>query len=402
MTQQEKAEQFRALHEAGCFVIANAWDAGSARILARQGFQALATTSAGLAFMLGRRDGEAAVSRHEALSNAGDIAAATELPVSADLEDGYGPAPEACAATVTAAGMAGLCGCTIEDTTGTAASPLHGFDEAVARVRAAVAAARALPSPFVLTARGELPARPPRPRRHDPPADRFRGSGRGLSVRPRPARHGRDPKSGRSRGSPSGQRPQRTASRSAAARRVGRIGRAAGERGRSVGARRVRAAAHARAGTRGRRPARRLGRRPITCGDQRRDAETRGGIVARAEAIRALHQQDDNGATLLQKRRPIDPALPWGRRWRPSARATPGRCCESPASRGGAVERDLAHAEHRRQHRSDHIAVSNAAVGGSAARSGCAESSVNETRGAGIAPDAALALDWTTGAGSWW
>ncbi len=155
MTQQEKAEQFRALHEAGCFVIANAWDAGSARILARQGFQALATTSAGLAFMLGRRDGEAAVSRHEALSNAGDIAAATELPVSADLEDGYGPAPEACAATVSAAGMAGLCGCTIEDTTGTAVSPLHGFDEAVARVRAAVAAARALPSPFVLTARAE-------------------------------------------------------------------------------------------------------------------------------------------------------------------------------------------------------------------------------------------------------
>ena len=152
---RDKAERFRALHSTGCFVIANAWDAGSARILAHQGFAALATTSAGLAFMLGRRDGEAAVSRDEALANARDIMAATDLPVSADLEDGYGPAPEDCAATVRGAIEAGLCGCTIEDTTANPAAPLHDFDAAVARVAAAVRAARSAPHPFVLTARAE-------------------------------------------------------------------------------------------------------------------------------------------------------------------------------------------------------------------------------------------------------
>jgi 2-methylisocitrate lyase-like PEP mutase family enzyme len=155
MVDPTKAEQFQALHQAGCFVIANAWDAGSARILAGLGFAALATTSAGLAFMLGRRDGEAAVSRAEALANARDIVAATTLPVSADLEDGYGPAPGDCAATVQAAAAAGLCGCTIEDTTADPAAPIHGFDAAVARVGAAVRAARALGHPFVLTARAE-------------------------------------------------------------------------------------------------------------------------------------------------------------------------------------------------------------------------------------------------------
>lgn len=150
-----KAERFQALHREGCFVIANAWDAGSARILGHLGFAALATTSAGLAFMLGRRDGQAAVSLAEALANARDIVAATGLPVSADLEDGYGADPDACAETVRLAAAAGLCGCTIEDTTGDPASPIHGFDAAVARVRAAVAAARAAPHPFVLTARAE-------------------------------------------------------------------------------------------------------------------------------------------------------------------------------------------------------------------------------------------------------
>lgn len=151
----EKAERFHALHRAGCFLIPNAWDAGSAKLLAQQGFEALATTSAGLAFMLGRPDGVAAVSRADALANARDIVAATPLPVSADLEDGYGPAPEDCAATVRHAAEAGLCGCTIEDTTADPAAPIHGFDAAVARVRAAVAAARAAPNPFVLTARAE-------------------------------------------------------------------------------------------------------------------------------------------------------------------------------------------------------------------------------------------------------
>lgn len=151
----EKAERFRALHESGCFLIANAWDAGSAKLLAREGFVALATTSAGLAFMLGRTDGTASISRADSLTNARDIIAATPLPVSADLEDGFGPAPEDCADTVRAAIEAGLCGCTIEDTTANPASPIHAFDDAVARIRAAVAAARRSPHPFVLTARSE-------------------------------------------------------------------------------------------------------------------------------------------------------------------------------------------------------------------------------------------------------
>jgi 2-methylisocitrate lyase-like PEP mutase family enzyme len=155
MTPSDKAERFQALHQQGCFIIANAWDAGSARILAHVGFAALATTSAGLAFMLGRKDGRAAVSCAEALANARDIVAAADLPVSADLEDGYGATPEDCATTVRLAAEAGLCGCTIEDTTANPADPIHGFDHAVARVRAAVDAARSAPHPFVLTARSE-------------------------------------------------------------------------------------------------------------------------------------------------------------------------------------------------------------------------------------------------------
>ena len=154
-TTHDKAERFQALHQRGCFIIANAWDAGSARILTHLGFQALATTSAGLAFMLGRKDARAAVSRAEAIANGADIVAATSLPVSADLEDGYGPAPEDCAATVRMAAEAGLCGCTIEDTTANPADPIHDFDHAVARVKAAVTAARSAPHPFVLTARSE-------------------------------------------------------------------------------------------------------------------------------------------------------------------------------------------------------------------------------------------------------
>lgn len=151
----EKAERFHALHREGCFIIANAWDAGSARVLTSLGFAALATTSAGVAFMLGRRDGEAAVSRNEALDNARQIVAATELPVSADLENGYGAAPEDCATTVREAGDAALCGCTIEDTTADPVEPIYAFDDAVARVAAASRAARALGTPFVLTARAE-------------------------------------------------------------------------------------------------------------------------------------------------------------------------------------------------------------------------------------------------------
>jgi len=148
-----RGEAFAALHQAGCFLLPNAWDAGSARLLASLGPVALATTSAGAAWTLGLRD--SAMTRAEAMANAAAILAETTLPVSADLEDGFGPAPEDCAATVRAAGSAGLAGCTIEDTTRDAAAPIHGFDAAVARIRAAVAAARALGRPYVLTARAE-------------------------------------------------------------------------------------------------------------------------------------------------------------------------------------------------------------------------------------------------------
>jgi 2-methylisocitrate lyase-like PEP mutase family enzyme len=148
-----RAERFRDLHRAGCFVLPNAWDAGSARLLASLGPVALATTSAGAAWVHARRDG--AISKAEALANARAIMAETGLPVSADLEDGYAADPQICASTVRAAGMQGLAGCTIEDTTRGPSAPIHGFDAAVARIRAAVAAARSLPHPFVLTGRAE-------------------------------------------------------------------------------------------------------------------------------------------------------------------------------------------------------------------------------------------------------
>jgi 2-methylisocitrate lyase-like PEP mutase family enzyme len=148
-----RGEAFVALHRAGCFLLPNAWDAGSARLLASLGPVALATTSAGAAWTFGRRD--SALSRAEAMANAAAILAETTLPVSADLEDGYGPAPADCAATLRAAIEAGLAGCTIEDTTRDPAAPIHGFDAAVARVRAAVAAVREAGRPFVLTARAE-------------------------------------------------------------------------------------------------------------------------------------------------------------------------------------------------------------------------------------------------------
>ena len=152
--QAEKAAVFRALHaRPGAFVIPNPWDAGSARILAALGFEALATTSAGLAFMLGRRDGGAG--REETLANARAIAGATDLPVSADLENGFGDAPEAAAETIRLAAGTGLVGGSIEDASGDAARPIYDHGHAVERVAAAVAAARALPFPFVLTARAE-------------------------------------------------------------------------------------------------------------------------------------------------------------------------------------------------------------------------------------------------------
>jgi len=156
-TQAEKAAQFQALHQGPePFVIGNPWDAGTARILTSLGFLALSTTSAGLAFSLGRRDGTASVSRAEALANAQSIADATDLPVAADLENGYGNTPEIVAETIRLAGeRAGLVGGSIEDATGNPDSPIYDYRLAVRRIEAAAAAARALPFPFMLVARAE-------------------------------------------------------------------------------------------------------------------------------------------------------------------------------------------------------------------------------------------------------
>ncbi|TSD87904.1 isocitrate lyase/phosphoenolpyruvate mutase family protein [Mycobacterium sp. KBS0706] len=155
-SQTEKALAFQRLHaRPGIFVIPNPWDAGSAKLLASLGFEALATTSAGHAFALGRSDGTLKVSREETLANARAIVEATGLPVSADLENGFGDAPEAAAETIRQAAAVGLVGGSIEDATGRDDNPIYGFDQAVERVRAAVAAARSLPFPFTLTARAE-------------------------------------------------------------------------------------------------------------------------------------------------------------------------------------------------------------------------------------------------------
>lgn len=154
MDQQQKFEGFRALHHLGrAFVIPNPWDAGSARLLWHMGFEALATTSAGYAFSVGKRDSFAALSREEILSNAASIVAATPLPVTADLEDGFGAAPETCAETVHMAVGTGLVGGSIEDATGDPEAPIHDIGLATDRVRAACEAARG--KPFLLTARAE-------------------------------------------------------------------------------------------------------------------------------------------------------------------------------------------------------------------------------------------------------
>jgi len=156
MKQSEKAVIFQALHQRKQpFVIGNPWDAGSARILTSLKYEALSTTSAGLAFSLGRRDGTAAVSRTEALANAQSIVDATNLPVAADLENGYGHAPEAAAETIRLAAEVGLVGGSIEDATGDEQKPIYEFDHAVERIAAAAEAAKALPFPFMLVARAE-------------------------------------------------------------------------------------------------------------------------------------------------------------------------------------------------------------------------------------------------------
>ena len=152
ISQNEKAVRFRALHDRpGAFVIPNPWDVASARVLAGLGFEALATSSAASAAVLGKRDGE--LTRDEALAHARVIVEATELPVSADLEKGFGDSPEIVAETIRRAAEVGLVGCTIEDSTRNHERPFYDFGLAAERIAAAAEAARALPCPFVLTAR---------------------------------------------------------------------------------------------------------------------------------------------------------------------------------------------------------------------------------------------------------
>ncbi len=155
-TQADRARRFRALHDAsGTFVLPNPWDVGTTRILAGLGFQAVATTSAGLAISLGRVDGLGLVTRDEALDHVRTIVAATDLPVSADLENGFGAEPAVVAETIRRAAAAGAVGGSIEDSGGDEAHPIYEATHALERIQAAVAAARALPFPFVLVARAE-------------------------------------------------------------------------------------------------------------------------------------------------------------------------------------------------------------------------------------------------------
>jgi 2-methylisocitrate lyase-like PEP mutase family enzyme len=152
-TQNDKAAAFRALHQTGTFVIPNPWDIGTARLLAHLGFAALATTSAGFAFSRGRPDG--AVTRKETMKHAREIVGATDLPVSADLENGFGDAPREAAETIRQAAAAGLVGGSIEDATGRKDDPIYEHARAVERVRAAVEGGGGVTFPFILTARAE-------------------------------------------------------------------------------------------------------------------------------------------------------------------------------------------------------------------------------------------------------
>jgi 2-methylisocitrate lyase-like PEP mutase family enzyme len=152
--QTRKAHAFKALHErAQVFVIPNPWDAGSAKMLASLGYQALATTSAGYAFSQGKADG--ALSLDETLANVRAIVAATDLPVAVDLENGFSDDPTESAKSLLRAAEAGAVGGSIEDATGRPDAPIYCFEHAVARIEAAVAAVRTLPFPFILTARAE-------------------------------------------------------------------------------------------------------------------------------------------------------------------------------------------------------------------------------------------------------
>lgn len=154
MVATAKFEKFKALHEGnGAFIVPNPWNAGSAIILENLGFEALATTSAGLAFSIGRLDSGGDLTREDTLQNAREIVEATDLPVSADLEGGFGDSPQDCAETIRLAAETGLVGGSIEDATGRRDEPIYGFQHSVERIVAAVEAARDLP--FLLTARAE-------------------------------------------------------------------------------------------------------------------------------------------------------------------------------------------------------------------------------------------------------
>jgi 2-methylisocitrate lyase-like PEP mutase family enzyme len=154
LTQAEKGRAFRALHwRQAAFLIPNPWDAGTARLLAHLGFEALATTSMGYAFSVGRPDNT--IGREETMRHIEEIAQATDLPVSADLENGFDDSPEAVAETIVLAATAGAVGGSIEDTTSHSDRPIYGKEQAAERVRAAAEAARALPFIFTLTGRAE-------------------------------------------------------------------------------------------------------------------------------------------------------------------------------------------------------------------------------------------------------
>ena len=153
-TQAEKAQVFRGLHQRNrAFIIPNPWDAGTARLLAHLGFEALATTSAGYAFSAGQRDNT--VDREEMMAHISTIASATDLPVSADLENGFGDAPEIVAQTIWLAAAAGAVGGSIEDMSRQPGHPIYEHAFAIERVKAAAEVARAFPFPFTLTARAE-------------------------------------------------------------------------------------------------------------------------------------------------------------------------------------------------------------------------------------------------------
>jgi 2-methylisocitrate lyase-like PEP mutase family enzyme len=155
-TQYLKGEALRALHaRAGLFVMPKPWDAGSAKMLASLGFEALATTSAGLAYGLGKPDGEGLITLDQNLANLQLIAEASPVPVSADMENGYADEPEACAKAIIMAAKSGAVGGSIEDATGRTQEPIYNFELSTERVKAAVKAARSLPFPFTLTARAE-------------------------------------------------------------------------------------------------------------------------------------------------------------------------------------------------------------------------------------------------------